>query len=220
MRTSRLTRAVIGRIQCNSVRSMRKMTEELFVSEHAIKNVVKNDLKANSRAKTKRPLILKKSKRVERSKKLLSVLNKGQPIILFSDENLLRVGSVSNSRTDCYISTSKPEDVPESIRSKFRTKRPASVMMFVASNCLKITLPPPPPTTIFIDSGVKINADVYIKILEDHVRSWITSNFESDAKIVYQQDGGPPHTARKTQEWLRKNMPDFWKKGLCLDYNI
>ena len=62
---------------------------------------------------------------------------------------------------------------------------------------------------IFIDSGVRINADVYIKILKDYVWPWITSNFDSDAKIVYQQDGAPPHTARKIQEWLRKNMPDF-----------
>ena len=80
-------------------------------------------------------------------------------------------------------------------QSQFRTKHPASVIIFgvVASYGLKI-----PP--IFIDSGVKVNADVYIKILEDHTRPLITSNFDPKAKIVYQQDGAPPHTARKTQE--------------------
>ena len=40
----------------------------------------------------------------------------------------------------------------------------------------------------------------------------MTSNVNPDVKIVYQQGGAPPHTARKTQEWLIKNMPDLGGK--------
>ena len=102
VRTSRLIRAVKGSIQCNPVRSMRKMAKELSRSENTNRNVVKYDLKAKSRAKSKRHLITEefKAKQVERSKKLLSIHKKGQPIILFSDEKCFTVDSVSNNRTD------------------------------------------------------------------------------------------------------------------------
>ena len=94
------------------------MAKELSLSEHTIINVVKYDLKAKSRTRPKKHFITEefKVKQVERSKRLLSILKKCQPIILFSDENLFTVNSVSNNRTDRYISTSKPEGVPESIR--------------------------------------------------------------------------------------------------------
>ena len=102
VRTSRLIRAVKGSIQCNPVRSMRKMAKELSGSENTNRNVVKYDMKAKSRAKSKRHLITEefKAKQVERSKKLLSIHKKGQPIILFSDEKCFTVDSVSNNRTD------------------------------------------------------------------------------------------------------------------------
>ena len=81
-------------------------------------------MKAKSRARSKWYLITEevKAERVERSMKLLSIFKKVQPIMLFSDEELFTVDPVSNSRTNRYISTSNPEDVPESIRFKFRTK--------------------------------------------------------------------------------------------------
>ena len=74
----------------------------------------------------------------------------------------------------------------------------------VALNVLKV-----PP--IFIDSEVNVNADVYIKILQDHIRPWIFSNFDPDAKIKYQQLGALPNTARKIQEGSEKHT-GFWEK--------
>ena len=67
---------------------------ELSVSEHTIRNIVKYDLKAKS--KPKRYLITEevKAKQVERSKKLLSILKKGQLIVLFSDEKCFTMDSV------------------------------------------------------------------------------------------------------------------------------
>ena len=62
------------------------------MSEQTIRNVVKYALKVKSKGTS----LLKNSRpRVERSKKLLSILKKGQPIILFSDEKFFKVDSVS-----------------------------------------------------------------------------------------------------------------------------
>ena len=117
---------------------MRKMAEELSVSKHTIRIVFKYDLKASLELRPKDTSLRNTSRPNKRSKKLLSIFKKDQPIILFSGEKLFTEDSESNCRIDCYISTSKPEDVLDSIRFKYRSKPPVSVMMFVASNGLKI----------------------------------------------------------------------------------
>ena len=117
---------------------MRKMSKELSVSEHTIRIVFKYDLKASLELGPTDTSLLKNSRPNKRSKKPLSIFKKDQPIILFSGEILFTVDSESNCRIDCYISTSKPEDFSDSIRFKYRSKPPVSVMMFVASNGLKI----------------------------------------------------------------------------------
>ena len=122
---------------------------------------------------------------------------------------------ISNSRTNRIISTSMPEDVPEFIRFMFRTKHHVSVMMFVVVTSDGLKMPP-----IFIDSGVKINADLYIKILEDHVWPWITSNYNPDTKIVYsrmafpycQKDPGvaqKKHTRFLGESFVATKLPDL-----------
>ena len=33
-------------------------------------------------------------------------------------------------------------------------------------------------------------------------------------KAIFMQDGAPPHTAKKTQDWCRDNLPSFWAKDV------
>ena len=124
VQTLQLTKAVKGRISRNPVRSIRKMVKELSASEHTIRNVVRKDLKAKSRARIKKHLVSPsvKEKRFERSKKLLSLLNKQPITILFSDDNLFTVDSVSNSRTNRFISHQPVQAVPEHVKYTFKTK--------------------------------------------------------------------------------------------------
>ena len=34
------------------------------------------------------------------------------------------------------------------------------------------------------------------------------------SRAVLMQDGAPPHTAQKTQQWCRDHLPDFWGRGV------
>ena len=34
------------------------------------------------------------------------------------------------------------------------------------------------------------------------------------SSAIFQQDGAPAHTAKKTQDWLKTNIPNFWPKGI------
>lgn len=210
-RTAANIKAVRERIRRNPVRSMRKIARDLGVSDFTVRNIVKNNLHAKSRARTSKQLISASSqaKRLARCKQLLSKLKKGMAVIIFTDEKVFTIDSVSNSRTNRYISPKPVKEVPDSIKHVFKTKHPASVMVFglVASDGKKM-----PP--VFIPNGVKINSDEYIRILESHVKPWIISNYSPDVKVVFQQDGAPAHTSKKTQSWLSKNMPNFWSKEL------
>ncbi|KAI6656095.1 hypothetical protein LOD99_1428 [Oopsacas minuta] len=33
------------------------------------------------------------------------------------------------------------------------------------------------------------------------------------SRAIFMQDGAPAHTASRTQEWCKNNMPTFWAKG-------
>ena len=34
------------------------------------------------------------------------------------------------------------------------------------------------------------------------------------SSAIFQQDGAPAHTAKKTKDWLKANIPNFWPKGI------
>ena len=159
------------------------MDKELSASEHTIRNVVRKDLKTKLRARIKKHLVYPsvKEKRFERSNKLLSLLKKSPTTILFSDEKLFTVESVSNSRTNRFIIHQPVQAVPEHVKYTFKTKHPASVMMFglISSDGLKM-----PP--VFIKSGQKVNTNEYIRILENHVKLWIDAHYFPDDKVVFQ----------------------------------
>lgn len=211
VRTPALIQSIKKKVTRNPVRSMRKMAKEANVSEKTVRRVIKYDLKAKSRARVKRHLITDRIKeaRLDRCKKLRSELKKRPAVILFTDEKLFTVDSVSNSRTNRYISPKKASDVPDNIRFTFRTKHPAGVMVFglVASDGRKMD-------PVFIKEGLKVNTDVYLEILKDHVLPWITSTYDEETNVVFQQDGAPAHTSKKTQNWLSENMPRFWSKTM------
>jgi len=58
---------------------------------------------------------------------------------------------------------------------------------------------------VFIPAGVKVNTDVYIGILQKHVLPWTKREYP-DGEFIWQQDGAPCHTSKRSQEWLLENM--------------
>ena len=61
---------------------------------------------------------------------------------------------------------------------------------------------------IFVDEGVKINAEVYRReILESVVLPWSLQHFDGD--WLFQQDSAPAHRARTTVQWISDHFPGF-----------
>ena len=62
---------------------------------------------------------------------------------------------------------------------------------------------------VFVEPGVKINSGYYKRhILEKVVKPQSQLIFK-DTKWTFQQDSAPAHKAETTQNWCRKNLPDF-----------
>lgn len=226
VRTSGVIKRVKQRIKANPVRSIRKMASELDVSVTSMRRIIKDDLNMKSRARIKVPLLTQAQKytRLQRSKVLINDLKHAAQgrVILFSDEKIFNVDAHSNRRNDRWIGNDAT-NAPDAVRYTNCTKHPASVMVFglIASDGKKM-----PP--VFIPSGVRINAEAYLEILCTKVKPWVEANYP-DRNYVFQQDGAPAHTAKKTQEWLEKNLAGFWPKEMWppqspdlnpLDYSV
>lgn len=209
--TNRLVNLVRSRLARNPIRSMRGMAREVGVSEFTIRKVVKERLGTRSLARTPNFLLTDRLKglRLERSRRILNVLKKKTPNILFSDEKYFTVDPVSNSRHNRFITKQRTEEVPEAIRISQKSKHPAAVMVFglVASNGLKM-----PP--VFLPTGFRMGAREYLEqILKAHVLPWVRANFDKDEDVILMQDGAPCHTAKVVQTWLDANLK-YWPKDM------
>jgi len=81
---------------------------------------------------------------------------------------------------------------------------------------------------IFIPTGLKVNTEAYIGLLERHLVPWLCQNY-LDGNYVFQQDGAPAHTSKRTQVWLVTTLSGFWAKDVWppsspdlnpLDYSV
>jgi inhibitor of nuclear factor kappa-B kinase subunit alpha len=201
--------------------SIRKHAKKLKVADSTARKALKM-LGKRSLVRPPAPLLTDRLKelRLERSKKLLSRLRKlpESMVKIFSDKKMFTVDQVYNRRNDRVI-----VDEGQSATPVNKTKHPAGVMMLgiVSSDGKKC-----PP--IFIPSGLKVNTDVYIGLLEQHLVPWLRKNYP-EGNYVFQQDGAPAHTSNRTQKWMAENLANFWSKEVWppsspdlnpLDYSV
>ena len=76
---------------------MRRMTKDLNLFETTVRRVVKKNIGASSLAKKFFLTDRLKALRLEHSKKLLHMLKKKMPILLFSDKKYFTINPASNS---------------------------------------------------------------------------------------------------------------------------
>ena len=160
-----------------------------------------------SRIRTKRHLLTagQKEIRLNRSKKLLNLLKSKSPstVIIYADKKMFTVDQAYNRRNDRVV-----VDVDAEVTPVMTTKHPAGVMMLgvIASDGEKM-----PPH--FFPSGLKINTEVYMRVLRTKVKPWVEATYP-EKDVIWQQDSALPHGAKLTQAWLAKNLPGFWSKEI------
>ena len=201
--TNEFLETLEDRFEVNPTHSIRKTAkEEMGVSETTIRNGLKK-LGMVSKVWPTRPLLTKKTieTRLFKAKRLLNQIKKqkSDTVKIFSDKKIFTVDQAHNRRNDRWVGKKGSK-----ARPKFKTKHPASIMVLgiVASDGNKC-----PP--IFIKQGVKINAQVYQKLLRYNVLPWLKATYPN-GNYVFQQDSAPAHKAKITQEWMKRNLANYW----------
>lgn len=206
--TSDRIKRVREKIRRNPARSIRKLAREENVGYASMWGIVRDHLEMTPYKKIRLHLLsaMTKAKRMERGRILLNRFKSGtQGPVLFTDEKLFTVQAIHNAQNDRILAKNS-KDIPVEVRATFRRQKPASVMVWagVMTDGKKTPL-------IFVPEGVKVNQVTYLEMLDKQVLPWLKNEY-GDEVFTFMQDGAPAHTAKKVQDWCRKNFPDFWDK--------
>lgn len=204
-RTKDRVKRIREKIRYNPIRSGRKMAKDEETSERSMRRILKKELHYKPYKKCKRHGLSDKQRaeRVKRAKMLLERQNaESVEKIVFSDEKLFNTEAKFNAQND-RIYALCIEDVSEKVRTVSTFQNKNSVMVWTGI-CQNGKLP-----LKFVDKGVKIDQEYYKnEILETTLLHNIGSLYP-DGQWTFQQDSAPAHKAKKVQEWLRANCPNF-----------
>lgn len=86
----------------------------------------------------------------------------------------------------------------------YRTKNLASTMTLGVVASAGEVMP-----THFFAKGEKVNAAMYMKVLEDKVIPWM-KEVADRREFLFEQDSAPAHMAKKTLDLLTQHSIKFW----------
>ena len=200
--TPSVRRKITKRIKRNPRVSMRKIAREIEVNRETVRRIAKDDLNLKPYKLRRVQLLTDEDevKRLQRCRLLKQRAAEGRwETILFTDEKLFTVEQSYNPQNDRHWCSENPG----STSKVERRQCPESVMIW-AGICATGKTP-----LVFVGKGVKINQEVYQRdILEAVVLPWARTHF-GNSFWTFQQDSAPAHRAVLTQEWCKKNFPDF-----------
>uniref|UniRef100_A0A915E498 Transposase n=1 Tax=Ditylenchus dipsaci TaxID=166011 RepID=A0A915E498_9BILA len=122
----------------------------------------------------------------------------------FTDEKIFTIEQAHNKQNDRVWMKELP-----AIEERLVTheQHPQQVMVFAAI-CFNGKMP-----LVFADPDFSYNQAYYRqRILRHAVKPW-AEEFFGEEQWTFQQDGAPMHTATLTQDWLRRNFPNFIDKN-------
>lgn len=196
------------RLTRNAERKVPQMAQDLNVSVRSVGRILKRKLKTHPMKKYKchELTALLRSKRLERAKALIRLLDRGElSNLVFSDEKTFCVEQYLNKQNDRVWLKGRASDHSDELRVN-RRQGAAQIMVWAA-----ITENGRSPL-VFLPMGpkeVKINQHIYReKVLEAGLLPWAHKQFGSE-RWTFQQDSAPSHKAKGTQEFLKKNVPNF-----------
>lgn len=187
-------------------RSIASLAREFGVNRNTMTRCIQEDLRCRSYRLQTGQLLSEgtRKRRFEKSKRLLNRLkHPKEPEMLwfFSDEKNFCQDQKFNRQNNRWIAM-RQKDVPKIMKTKF----PATVMVFGVISSEGHVMPP----HIF-ETGLKVNTDIYLSVMEDVVLPWIKET-AGNRPWVWQQDSAPCHVSKKSLLWLKENCYDFISK--------
>lgn len=205
IRDKQMVQSVAARIRRNPVRKQSVMARELNISKMSMSRLLSDDLGLKAYRRSTGHLLTQrlKEQRVIKSKRLLQrYANNGHRKILFTDEKIFTIEEAFNRQNDRVYATSSRE-ARDKVPKIQRGHHPASVMVWwgvAYDGTTKLH---------FCEKGVKTSAKVYQNTVLENVVKELGNTLFRNQQWSFQQDSAPAHKAKSTQDWLRRNVPDF-----------
>ncbi len=204
-RTADFLTLLEAKIEENPSMSIADLAKFFNMSYPTMWTAVHEDLRYKSYKLQIRQLLttLQMSKRLERSKGLLSIMKKGPGTIFFSDEKIFSVDRSINKQNDRWLAKD-----PDSVPVVMKTKHPASVMCLAVISSAGDIMPPH-----FFKPKESVTKEVYLAVLQSKIVPWM-QEVMAGAPFVFQQNGAPAHTSQLVQSFLTSELGEkgFWKK--------
>lgn len=193
------------RLRRNPRLSIRKLAKNLDIGRSSCQRILKGILHTKPFKIQKVHGLTENQKKVrlERVKSLKKrTAHSELPNVVFSDEKIFTIEQSVNKQNDRVWLPNK-QGKNSALLQATRTQAAASVMVWGGVTATGRT------PLVFLPRGVKVNGMVYREeVLEGCLKPWATKHFKG-APYTFQQDSAPSHTARATQDWLRRNAPGF-----------
>lgn len=163
--------------------SMNALSKELGVAYGTIHRTIHEDLRYRSYV-LKRGQFMDKAmqeRRLTKAKKLLNEVKhpeKTNLLRFFSDEKNFDQDQKVNRRNDRWL-CKYPDDVPRVMHTKF----PATVMVLGVISSEGDVMPPH-----FFENGLRVNTDVYVKVLRDVVKPWMDAIADRRHYVLLKQN--------------------------------
>jgi len=185
--------------------SIRKLANELDISNMSVVRILKQDLGYRSYKKRVEPALtdLQKSKRLKFANWVRHNFRKEDTLkILFTDEKMFDIDGIYNAQNDRIWAVDR-EEADRKGGVCQRRKFPQKVMVWLGA-CSKGLTP-----LIILDKGT-VDHQRYISEVLPVALEYGNKVFGNE--WCYQQDGAKPHTHAASQEWCRNNLPSFIDK--------
>uniref|UniRef100_A0A915DAQ7 Transposase n=1 Tax=Ditylenchus dipsaci TaxID=166011 RepID=A0A915DAQ7_9BILA len=187
--------------------STRKLGKKMAISRDSAHRILVEDLglkpyKMLSRQELGLAHIIKRLQRCRGMRRRFA--NGRHRNVVFTDEKIFTIEQAHNKQNDRVWMKELP-----AIEERLVTheQHPQQVMVFAAI-CFNGKMP-----LVFADPDFSYNQAYYRqRILRHAVKPW-AEEFFGEEQWTFQQDGAPMHTATLTQDWLRRNFPNFIDKN-------
>jgi hypothetical protein len=188
-------------------KSTRQVAREVGISQGSVMNIAKTDLGLSSFKRVPAQVISEATrlKRLARSRQLSRRITvEKAKRVFFTDEKLFYIDPPVNKQNSRVWAAGRKRDVnPQRLlveRAKFSPSAMVSAGVCYGGK----------GRLHFVADKAKINADYYMTNLLPKLIEDCTEVAPRD--FIFQQDSAPAHAARKTQEWIEQNTPDFITK--------
>ncbi|KAI6661477.1 hypothetical protein LOD99_13350 [Oopsacas minuta] len=217
---TKIAKIVIAKSICKRHQSTRRLAKRLHskgcpVSHVTVHTYLRSTLSVKPFKPQKQPKITEKQRmaRLQFCKDRKSWKKEEWRRVLFSDESPFELYPHLNHQNDRVWAYKQSQVLPTET-----VKFPSKILVWGMMSYRAVS------ELHIIPKGQTVNADYYVReILNKSLMSTMQRQPEEASilrrkmlpdmsRAIFQQDGAPAHTAKKTQEWCDNNLVEFWTK--------